>query len=129
MPDTYQGTELPDLSLVDPDNRRPVDYGSRIAALADGSSPKLALMEELLTLRRERPALFAEGGYRAVAVEGARAADLLAFTREQGGERLFVAVALRGAADDWGDTTLSIRGEKVKAATLFVDGPVVARIG
>lgn len=128
VPDTYQGTELPDLSLVDPDNRRPVDYGSRIAALADGSSPKLALTEELLALRRERPALFAEGGYRAVAVEGTRAADLLAFTREHSGERLFVAVVLRGVAEEWGDTALSISGEKVKAATLFVDGPVVARI-
>jgi (1->4)-alpha-D-glucan 1-alpha-D-glucosylmutase len=129
VPDTYQGTELPDLSLVDPDNRRPVDYAARVAALADGSSAKLALMARLLDLRRERPALFADGDYRAVAAQGARAPDLLAFTRAHGGERLFVAVALRGVAEDWGDTALPIDGKPTGAATLFADGPVVARIG
>ena len=128
VPDTYQGTEFPDLSLVDPDNRRPVDYAARRAALADGSSPKLALTAKLLSLRREHPALFADGDYRPVPVEGARAADLLAFTREHGGERLFVAVALRGAADDWGDTKMNVDGKALTAAALFADGPVVTRI-
>ena len=128
VPDTYQGTEFPDLSLVDPDNRRPVDYAARRAALADGSSPKLALMAKLLSLRLDHPALFADGDYRPVPVEGTRAVDLLAFTREHGGERLFVAVALRGAADDWGDTKMNVDGKALRAAALFADGPVVTRI-
>ena len=128
VPDTYQGTEFPDLSLVDPDNRRPVDYAARRAALEDGSSPKLALMAKLLSLRRDHPALFADGDYRPVPVEGTRAADLLAFTREHGGKRLFVAVALRGAADDWGDTKMNVDGKALRAAALFADGPVVTRI-
>ncbi|SFP55041.1 malto-oligosyltrehalose synthase [Sphingomonas rubra] len=128
VPDTYQGTEFADLSLVDPDNRRPVDYAARVKALADGSSAKLALMAELLTLRRDHPQLFATGDYRPVAANGTRAADLLAFTRSAGDERLFVAVALRGG-DDWGDTALSLDGETMSASALFANSPVTTRIG
>lgn len=58
--DTYQGTELVDLSLVDPDNRRPVDYASRRAALADleTAPAKLALTATALRLRRDHPSWF-----------------------------------------------------------------------
>ncbi len=61
--DTYQGTELPDLSLVDPDNRRPVDYDARRAGLADLASaePKLRLTATALRLRREHPEWFLAG--------------------------------------------------------------------
>jgi (1->4)-alpha-D-glucan 1-alpha-D-glucosylmutase len=61
IPDIYQGDELLCLSLVDPDNRRPVDWEARRAALAD-PPPKLALIREALALRARRPEAFA-GAY------------------------------------------------------------------
>ncbi len=56
--DTYQGSELWDLSLVDPDNRRPVDYATRLALLASGTHPKLRVVSTALHLRREHPEWF-----------------------------------------------------------------------
>lgn len=88
-PDVYQGTEFRDGSLTDPDNRRPVDFQARIAALAeldDGSKPafteeaaKLLVISRALRLRRDRPGLFA--GYLPVAAQGAAAAHVVAFDR------------------------------------------------
>ena len=63
VPDIYQGTELWELSLVDPDNRRPVDYGERRRLLRDGGHPKLALTTALLHLRRRLPEVFTDGSY------------------------------------------------------------------
>ncbi|MCP1414921.1 malto-oligosyltrehalose synthase [Paenarthrobacter sp. A20] len=89
VPDVYQGTEFRDGSLTDPDNRRPVDFQARIAALADvdkGAKPayteeaaKLLVVSRALRLRRDRPELF--GGYRAVDVHGEAAAHVVAFDR------------------------------------------------
>ena len=70
VPDVYQGDELVDLSLVDPDNRRPVDWDARRAALAalrDGAEPtretmKLHLISRALELRARRPEVFGPGG-------------------------------------------------------------------
>jgi (1->4)-alpha-D-glucan 1-alpha-D-glucosylmutase len=107
VPDFYQGTELWDLSLVDPDNRRPVDWKLRQrllgdvehalattrdrAALAhelwlqkDDGRVKLFLVHEALALRRALPAVFAAGGYRALEARGALAEHVCAFAR--GGE-------------------------------------------
>ncbi len=56
--DVYQGTELWDLSLVDPDNRRPVDYAARAAELDAPTHPKLRLVRAALRLRREHPSWF-----------------------------------------------------------------------
>lgn len=81
VPDTYQGTEFWDLSLVDPDNRRPVDYAARTAALAavDAGQPgtawqdggvKLAWTATLLRLRRDYPALFHDGSWLPIACRG-----------------------------------------------------------
>jgi (1->4)-alpha-D-glucan 1-alpha-D-glucosylmutase len=97
VPDTYQGNELWDLSLVDPDNRRPVDYGARATALAaidniraedlwadhrDEGWPKLALVRECLRLRRRRPHAFGrEGTYDPLVVTGPDAHRVLAFVR------------------------------------------------
>ena len=131
VPDTYQGTEFADLSLVDPDNRRPVDYAARKQALADGGSVKLAVLTELLDLRRAHPAVFAEGNYRPVAVSGQRAAHVLAFTREAGGERLLVAVGLRLSGMDgdwWGDTAIDLDGAATPVARLLGERTVIARI-
>ena len=112
-----------DLSLVDPDNRRAVDYAARRAALADGSSAKMALMAELLRLRRDHPAVFAEGDYRALPASGARADDVVAFTRTHAGETLRVVAGLR-VPEDWGDTTVA--GERV--ADLLTTRSVAVRV-
>ena len=102
IPDLYQGDELPFRALVDPDNRRPVDWGWCQAMLARlmGGSPavhetrKLFLILRLLTLRTRRPEAFATGAYEPIEA-GERTC---AFTR--GGEVL-VAVATRdGAGED-----------------------------
>jgi (1->4)-alpha-D-glucan 1-alpha-D-glucosylmutase len=98
VPDVYQGNELVDLSLVDPDNRRPVDFELRRALLASlpGLSPddllaradvglaKLRVTRDALHLRRRRPASFgagAAGRYTPLDVSGARADHVVAFTR------------------------------------------------
>ena len=124
VPDIYQGAELWDFSLVDPDNRRPVDFGVRAAALARGRDAvgellrdhvggaiKLKLVSDLLAHRRAHPSLYAEGGYRPLAAMGPAADRICAFERRLGAEALVVAVALyptRGGAG-LDDTTLPIR--------------------
>jgi (1->4)-alpha-D-glucan 1-alpha-D-glucosylmutase len=119
IPDVYQGTEFWDDSLVDPDNRRAVDFGRRADTLtglpragqpviaADGAA-KLHVVSQTLRLRRERPDAFA--GYSPVDVTGAAAEHALAFDR--GG---VVVVATRlpiGLADKggWADTRLALSG-------------------
>ena len=79
VPDVYQGTELWDHSLADPDNRRPVDYDDRVALLADGGHPKLRVTAAALRLRRDRPELFTT--YAAVSASGPAADHALAFDR------------------------------------------------
>ena len=141
FPDLYQGAELLDLSLVDPDNRRPVDYGERerlLGAPADrASGAKLTMLRRLLDLRRRYPALFAEGDYRPLAVSGERAGHIVAFRRLAGGAALDVAVAIRCAdalvggeapiasRQWWGDTAVDGLG---LAAALFATGPVFDRV-
>ncbi len=119
VPDLYQGTESADLSLVDPDNRRPVEYARLQAALCEATPPKMALIERLLRLRRDHPALFAAGSYEPIAVVGLRADKVIAFRRVHDGLACRCVVALRCAerhlaatGDWWGDTTLS-SGERV----------------
>jgi (1->4)-alpha-D-glucan 1-alpha-D-glucosylmutase len=111
VPDFYQGTELLDLSLVDPDNRRPVDYGTR-SAMIDALQPHLAapdadafrgwmaaqdpraklfLSAFLLRARAQHPELFS-GSYRELEASGAGAEHLIAYAREGGGEALVVLV-------------------------------------
>jgi len=108
VPDFYQGTESWDLSLVDPDNRRPVDFAALQAALAAraGSDPgwgelaaqwtdgqiKLALTHRLLALRNALPALFRDGAYEPVEVTGPHRDHILAFSRSFRREHVIVAV-------------------------------------
>jgi (1->4)-alpha-D-glucan 1-alpha-D-glucosylmutase len=114
VPDTYQGNELWDFSLVDPDNRRPVDYERRHALLREleGLKPpferaladmlrnlpdgraKLYVLWRLLHLRKAREALFLHGGYTAVRTTGLHARHLVCFARRHGGESI-VTVAPR----------------------------------
>ncbi|ABS62169.1 malto-oligosyltrehalose synthase [Parvibaculum lavamentivorans DS-1] len=147
VPDLYQGAELPDLSLVDPDNRRPVDYAARRELIAGGSTgiqwadEKFALIASLLGYRLEHPALFAGGDYKPVVVSGLRSENVLAFRRRGGGKELVCAVALRCAsalagrksiaapAEFWGDTALDLPPpEARRASELFREGPVFLSI-
>jgi (1->4)-alpha-D-glucan 1-alpha-D-glucosylmutase len=103
IPDLYQGTEFWDLSLVDPDNRRPVDFAARVAAL-DSRDPqqkchewqdghiKQFLIARLLALHARKPALFAEGSYEPVAAQGPAAAHVVAFLRRFDRDWLLLAV-------------------------------------
>jgi (1->4)-alpha-D-glucan 1-alpha-D-glucosylmutase len=93
VPDIYQGDELTYLALVDPDNRRPVDWELRRAALARGDAPKLELIRTLLSLRARRPESFA-GGY-----EPLDAGELTCAYRR--GEDVVVAVAVRGGEPEF----------------------------
>ena len=132
VPDVYQGTELWDLSLVDPDNRRPVDYDERRRQLADGSHPKLRLTRAALHLR-------ADGAYAPVTTDGEAKEHVIAFTR---GERTATVVprcpltlARRGGfrtttvelpSGDWTDaiTGATVSGGAVAVATLLQAFPV-----
>jgi (1->4)-alpha-D-glucan 1-alpha-D-glucosylmutase len=85
VPDVYQGQELPDFSLVDPDNRRPVDYAARrdtLAALDAGNevNPKLLVTARALRLRQERPDTFA-GSYAPINAAGPASDHVVAFVR------------------------------------------------
>jgi (1->4)-alpha-D-glucan 1-alpha-D-glucosylmutase len=122
VPDVYQGSELWDLSLVDPDNRRPVDFGLRERLLRDGrpldaaglSDPEAPGREKLETIRRalavraELPSAFgAGGGYGPLPVLGERADHAIAFAR--GGDVAVVAPRFPlGLAGAWGDTTVRL---------------------
>lgn len=132
VPDLYQGCEFWDFSLVDPDNRRPVDYAARMTAITEGASLeallphwrdgriKQALIARLLNLRSDAPARFAAGDHVPLEVAGARAGHVIAFARRYSSS-LLIAVAPRcasGAVDAgatplpdpqwWGDTRILI---------------------
>ena len=113
IPDIYQGQELWDLSLVDPDNRRPVDFGLRARLLEsihsrhNGESAatlgrdllqnyqdgaiKLWMTERLLNFRQQHPALFSHGSYVPLASSGGKKEHVIAFARSHGKEIAVVA--------------------------------------
>jgi (1->4)-alpha-D-glucan 1-alpha-D-glucosylmutase len=119
VPDLYQGTEFWDLSLVDPDNRRPVDWEARRAALRDAAAPdallehwqdgrvKQAVIARALALRASRAALFATGDYQPIAVEGPMAQHVLAFLRG-GRDQAALTVVTRLPARPLGDSALPL---------------------
>lgn len=108
VPDIYQGTELWEDSLVDPDNRRAVDYAERRAALQELRHPKMRVVRAALHARRDRPDTFLEGGYTPLLAAGAQADHLLAFLR---GDDVLVAVSrhtVRLTETGWEETTLTL---------------------
>lgn len=122
VPDFYQGTELWDLSLVDPDNRRPVDYATRAALLErcramsasqvladwDSGLPKLWLIDRVLSLRAAQPAEFAEASrYQPLVAQGAHLGNLFPFRR---GDNLIAVVPRLTLSFDshWEDTRLPL---------------------
>jgi len=104
VPDFFQGTELWDLSLVDPDNRRPVDFRLRQSLLSDEADwtelvanwrdgrIKLALIHKLLSIRHEFADLFANGDYAPLKLDGADARHLIGYERHTRHQRLAVVV-------------------------------------
>ncbi|MBK5224364.1 MAG: malto-oligosyltrehalose synthase [Acidimicrobiia bacterium] len=123
VPDIYQGTELWDLSLVDPDNRRPVDYAERRRVLAaavdltpsdrwtaaDDGTPKLWLVHRALSLRARHPEWFDEASYRPLVPSGPAAGHVFAFVR--GGHAIAVVPRLPVGLDaggGWRDTSVEL---------------------
>ena len=110
IPDVYQGQELTELALVDPDNRRPVDYSIRRRAVDvdDGVDPKLVVTRAALRLRRERPGSFA-AGYSPVAASGATADHVLAFRRSDDVITVVTRLPMGLArAGGWADTRIDV---------------------
>jgi (1->4)-alpha-D-glucan 1-alpha-D-glucosylmutase len=132
VPDTYQGTELWDLSLVDPDNRRPVDYAARAELLRslDTAKPaelltqwtdgriKLLITTRALHARRRLAPLFIEGEYVPLEPQGALADHAFAFARRLG-EAVAVVIVPRlvtGLEDGWADTTVTVPTARLRNA-------------
>jgi (1->4)-alpha-D-glucan 1-alpha-D-glucosylmutase len=107
VPDFYQGTEFWDLSLVDPDNRRPVDFTDRAAVLASSDNPdwesltrhwpdghiKLAWTRKLLKLRTELADIFTYGDYHPLEISGPHRNHVITFARRRGRNAAIIAVA------------------------------------
>lgn len=118
IPDIYQGNESWDFSLVDPDNRRDVDFDEleKLATTARNDpvktlfenwttgAIKLALTRALLGLRRDHPRLFLEGDYTPLEVRGEHAQQVVAFFRSEGTARLLVLVPRLVAKLPWPQT-------------------------
>jgi (1->4)-alpha-D-glucan 1-alpha-D-glucosylmutase len=121
VPDIYQGSEVWDLSLVDPDNRRPVDYPLRRRLLEEseelpapsiaadhGGLSKMWLIARLLAHRREHPEIYASPSYEPLLLSGSKSAHAVCFVRD----RLLVLVPrlVAGLRHSWGDTVLTLPG-------------------
>ncbi|MEJ8574223.1 malto-oligosyltrehalose synthase [Microbaculum marinum] len=135
IPDVYQGAESFDLSLVDPDNRRPIDFAGLDRSLDDpaedsGSRLKQHVLARGLSLRSQHPDLFTKGDYRPLQAKGSRQRHVVAFERRHGDDRA-VAVVPRlpfallqsgrslSDAEVWGDTVLEL--SDLRPGERFVD--------
>ncbi len=122
VPDIYQGGELWDMSLVDPDNRRPVDFdlrrkllseipGLNTAQIMNGMEeglPKLWLIRQALHFRRSRPDLFgAESTYEPLYAKGDKAGHIIAFCRG-GGVITITPRLVLGLGNSWDKTSLKL---------------------
>ena len=123
VPDTYQGGELWDLSLVDPDNRRPVDYEARrqmlheltkgintedIMARVEEGMPKLWLVHNALCLRKEQPQWFgADSGYTPLTAEGPKSEHIIAYLRGENVATIVPRWSIK-LGGSWRKTTLTL---------------------
>jgi (1->4)-alpha-D-glucan 1-alpha-D-glucosylmutase len=126
VPDLYQGAEIWDLSLVDPDNRRPVDYGLRRRMLRelkqmpaetvatqvmqrrDEGFPKMWTIHKALLLRRERPECFgAEAAYTPLEIDGDKHDHVIAYTRGETVATVVPRLTVK-LGGSWRDTTLAL---------------------
>jgi (1->4)-alpha-D-glucan 1-alpha-D-glucosylmutase len=149
IPDFYQGTELWDFSLVDPDNRRPVDYRLREELLnglqdrLDGSPSglfretlsgwedgriKLFVIHTLLRLRKTFPDLFVSGGYHPLLEDWERSEHMMGFARILGDQAVLLCVPQKPLAtiDGQSDLTVSpeIWGDRRMPLPLGISGPL-----
>jgi (1->4)-alpha-D-glucan 1-alpha-D-glucosylmutase len=129
VPDLYQGTELWDFNLVDPDNRRPIDYEERKRILDEvqkgtatdffgdwkSGNIKMYVITRLLNLRRTAPQLFQQGTYSSLYATGPNADSCVAFTRRHNSQSMLVIVprltthlCKANGPVDWKETTLYI---------------------
>lgn len=133
VPDIYRGSEFFEHVLVDPDNRRPVDWGARVRSLADGHGVRLSddetglakqqAIAAVLRLRRDLPDLFSAGSYEQLPVAGAR--DVLAFMRRHAQTTLVVAVPTRALGPRRGDVVLDLgTAEALRWRTIVGNGEV-----
>jgi (1->4)-alpha-D-glucan 1-alpha-D-glucosylmutase len=147
VPDFYQGTEFWDFSLVDPDNRRPVDFAARAGALDAAKQPnwqqltkdwpsghvKLAWTRHLLNLRIELSDLFTDGDYAPLDVTGTHRDHFIAYARRHGRDAVLVVVPrcfapLTDIGRTWPvtadiDATLNVKGYAVEG---FADADATA---
>jgi (1->4)-alpha-D-glucan 1-alpha-D-glucosylmutase len=142
VPDIYQGAEIWDDSLVDPDNRRPIDYGRRREMLAQiekvsanelmqcwpSGRIKMRLTQRLLHLRRENPELFREGNYESLNFAGAFADCAIGFARRHGDRAMIVIVPRLSShvgfppvGDRWQDTHLVVPPDLSNLRDVFCD--------
>ena len=153
IPDLYQGTELWDFSLVDPDNRRPVDFAQREAWLAqtppseflpnwrDGRV-KLAVVQRVLALRAHLPELLSQSTYLPLAVRGAHASHVIAFARRHGNAWAVMvasrlATGLLGEDSDlpmidpakWEDTAVEVPSDLSSRALFDWLSPAAPKVG
>jgi (1->4)-alpha-D-glucan 1-alpha-D-glucosylmutase len=154
MPDTYQGTESWELSLVDPDNRRPVDYTNLASALRHAGRPaempiiahkddlatsKLSLHRYLLHLRRDHRELFTLGDYTPIEAAGPRAKNVFAFLRRHEKvtalvvvPRLLASVVRDGeiplGRSAWHNTHLLLPANRLPVEDLLSTSPIAARV-
>ncbi|HYZ34895.1 MAG TPA: malto-oligosyltrehalose synthase [Crenalkalicoccus sp.] len=141
IPDLYQGTEFWDLSLVDPDNRRKVDFSARQGALEAGEAPpallphwrdgrvKQAIIGRSLAFRGRAPGLFTVGAYQPLRVEGPAAEHILAFLRVHEG-RAAIAVGTRlSAALELEASSPLVIAERWRETSLVVPKNLVGRTG
>jgi (1->4)-alpha-D-glucan 1-alpha-D-glucosylmutase len=138
VPDTYQGTELWDYSLVDPDNRRPVDYAAREAMLRklqrrdtsqcletwEDGGVKMLVTARLLELRKRRAAWFERAAYRAISVLGSHKNSVCAFMRTAGGSHVLCVVPRLWQSIVRDDSTWPIGNAFWSDTTLALDVPV-----
>lgn len=145
VPDIYQGNETWDFSLVDPDNRRRVDYGARRKAIESlrNATPaellqkwpdgriKMFLIQKVLQFRRAQPDLFGHGTYRALKTSGTFADSCIAFAREHDGHRIVVIsprlsarVGFPPLGEKWKDTSIEVPEGFSDPCDLFTDREV-----
>ena len=157
IPDFYQGTELWDLNLVDPDNRLPINFQlrqkrlSEIVGLNPANAPellqspddgrvKLYVIYKLLQLRRKSRALFEQGDYIPLAIKGTYAEQVVAFCRKEGKAYAMTIAPLfltrllnisEGiAAVDWSDTYISLpEGTPTRWTETFTDRTIISCCG
>jgi (1->4)-alpha-D-glucan 1-alpha-D-glucosylmutase len=135
VPDFYQGTELWDLSLVDPDNRRPVDFDRRremLAALGREADPgemldswqdgriKLFVTHRGLQARREHPDVFVGGAYHPLVVETSVPADSVAFARTSGRDAVLVVAPRLCATLPGAEPQFPLGGERWKTSRVLL---------